>query len=99
MTIPKQTLDDTQIYHIPSTTSALYVTNLLLASGLLSGFGDFSGLLTLLDTLDDTDGDSLTHVADGETTERRIVGEGFDAHWFGGNHLDNCSITRLDEFG
>jgi hypothetical protein len=41
----------------------------------------------------------LTHVTDGESTERRIIGESFDTHGFGGNHLDDGGITRLDEFG
>ena len=43
--------------------------------------------------------DGLTHVTDGETTKRRIVGEGLNAHRLGWNHLDDGSITRLDELG
>jgi hypothetical protein len=50
-------------------------------------------------TLDDTDSDGLTHITDGETTKGRIVGEGLDTHRLGWNHLDNGSITRLDELG
>jgi hypothetical protein len=40
----------------------------------------------------------LTHVADSETAKGGIIGEGFDAHGFGGDHLYDGSITRLDEF-
>jgi hypothetical protein len=43
--------------------------------------------------------DGLSHVTDGETTERRVVSEGLNAHGLGGNHLDDGSITRLDELG
>ena len=40
-----------------------------------------------------------TYVTDGETTERRILSEGLNAHGLGGNHLNNSGITRLDELG
>lgn len=53
----------------------------------------------LLDGLDDTNSDGLTHVTDGETTQRGVVGESLDTHRLGGNHLDNGGITRLDELG
>merc|ERR1712000_578575 len=36
---------------------------------------------------------------DGETTERRVVGEGLNTHRLAGNHLDDGSITELDELG
>ena len=49
--------------------------------------------------LDDTDGDGLAHVTDGEATKRGVVGEGLNAHGLGGNHLDDGSVTRLDELG
>jgi hypothetical protein len=50
------------------------------------------------------DGDSpnsngLSHVTNGESTKRWVVGEGLDTHGLGWNHLDNGSITRLDELG
>jgi len=61
--------------------------------------GDLAGLVLLDNRLDDTDGDSLTHVTDGETTKRRVGGESLNAHWLGWNHLHNSSITRLDELG
>jgi len=73
--------------------------NLLLAS-LLGGLGDLAtGRISLVDGLDDTDGDGLTHVTDGETTERWVFGERLDTHWLGWNHLDDGGITRLDELG
>ena len=53
----------------------------------------------LLDGLDDTDGDSLAHVTDGETAQGRVVGESLNAHGLGGNHLDDGGVTRLDELG
>jgi hypothetical protein len=74
--------------------------NLFLSSGLLGSLGDFSDtpLIGLDDGLNDTDGDRLTHVTDGETAEGRVISKGFDAHWLGGDHLDDSSVTRLDEF-
>jgi len=51
----------------------------LLLSGLFGGFGDLASASFLLgDGLDDTDGDRLPHVTDGEATERRVVGESLD---------------------
>lgn len=49
--------------------------------------------------LDDTDGNGLAHVTDGETTEGRVLGERLDAHRLRRNHLDDGSVTRLDELG
>jgi len=73
--------------------------HLLLAS-LDGSLGDLAtSLLTLDNGLDDTDGDSLTHVTDGEATKRRIVGEGLDTHGLARNHLHDSSVTRLDELG
>jgi hypothetical protein len=37
-----------------------------------------SSLLSLLDGLDDTDGNSLPHVTNGETTKRRVFIVGFN---------------------
>jgi hypothetical protein len=70
--------------------------NLFLAS-LNSSLGSLGGLVNLLDGLDDTDSDGLTHVTDGETTKRRIVSVGLNAHGLGRNHLDDGRISRLDE--
>lgn len=49
--------------------------------------------------LDDTDRNGLTHITNGETSERRIVGKGLDAHRLGRNHLDNGCVSGLDELG
>ena len=39
----------------------------------------------------------MPHVADGKATERWVFGEGLDAHRLGWNHLDDGSVTGLDE--
>ena len=41
----------------------------------------------------------MSHVTDGETTKRWVVSEGLNTHRLGWNHLDDGSITRLDELG
>lgn len=71
----------------------------LFLGSLLGSLGDLASLVGLGDGLDDTDSDGLTHVTDGETTKRRVVSEGLNAHGLGGNHLDDGGITRLDELG
>lgn len=74
--------------------------NDLFLASLGSGLGNLAGTSSgLLDLLDDTDSDGLTHVTDGETTEGRVLSESLNAHGLGGNHLDDGSITRLDELG
>jgi hypothetical protein len=40
---------------------------------------------------------SLSHITDGETSKRGVVSESLDTHWLGRNHLDDGSVTRLDE--
>lgn len=71
--------------------------HLFLAS-LLGGLGDLAtSLVGLGDGLDDTDSDGLSHVSDGKSTKWWVVGEGLDTHWLGWHHLDDGSITRLDE--
>jgi len=70
--------------------------NLLLAS-LGGGLGLLGILVGLLDGLDDTDSDGLTHITDGEATKWWVFGERLDAHWLGWDHLYDSSITRLDE--
>ena len=52
-----------------------------------------------LNLLDDTDGDGLSHITDSETSQRRVVSEGLNTHGLAGNHLDDGSVTRLDELG
>lgn len=41
----------------------------------------------------------MTHVTDGETTQRRVVSESLNAHRLGGNHLNDSGVTGLDELG
>lgn len=71
----------------------------LFLGSLGSRLGGLAITRLLGDSLDDTDGDGLTHVTDGEATEGRILGEGFDAHGLGGDHADHSGITHLDELG
>jgi hypothetical protein len=72
----------------------------LFLASLGSGLGDLGRTTNgLLDGLDDTDGDGLSHVTDGETTKRRVFGEGLDTHGLGRNHLDDGGIARLDKLG
>jgi len=72
----------------------------LFLGSLGGGLGDLGGTTNgLLDGLDDTDSDGLSHVTDGETTQGRVVGESLNAHGLGGNHLDDGRVTRLDELG
>lgn len=74
--------------------------NHLFLASLLGGLGDLTGTTgRLVDGLDDTDGNGLAHVTDGETAERGVVGEGLNTHGLGGNHLDDGGITGLDELG
>jgi hypothetical protein len=49
--------------------------------------------------LDDTNGDSLPHVSDSESSKGREVGVGLDTEGLLGNKLDNGGITGLDELG
>jgi len=55
------------------------------------------GGLLLDDGLDDTDGNGLSHVADGEAAQRRVVRESLDNHGLGGLQGDHAGITVLDE--
>jgi hypothetical protein len=71
----------------------------LLLGGLDGGLGDLAGFVDLDDALDDTDSNGLSHVTDGETSKRWVVGESLNAHWLGRNHLNDSGITRLDELG
>jgi len=75
-------------------------SSLLLLGGLLSGLGDLSSrLVSLLDGLNDTDGNGLSHITDSETAERRILVVRLNTHGLAGDKLDDGGITRLDEFG
>jgi len=72
----------------------------LLLAGLLGGFSDLSGSGFLLgDGFDDTNGNRLPHVTDGEAAQRRIFGERLHAHGLGWGHFDDGGITVLDAFG
>lgn len=73
---------------------------LLLLGSLLSGLGDLATLaIGLLDALDDTDSDGLSHVTDGESTKRRILVVRLNAHRLRRDELNDGGITRLDELG
>ena len=83
-----------------STTVIQECVHLLLLASLLGGLGDLAGTGFLLgDGLDDADGDRLPHVTDGETAERRVVGESLHAHGLGRSHLDNGGIAVLHALG
>jgi len=83
-----------------TTEKTVSIQSLLLLRSLLSGLGNLAALAVgLLDTLDDTDGDGLPHVTDGEATKRRILAVGLDAHRLARDELDNAGITRFDELG
>ena len=71
----------------------------LLVLSLLGGLGGLAGLLLAGDLLDDTDGDGLTHVSDGETTKRSVGGESLDDHRLGGDELDHGGILGFNVLG
>jgi hypothetical protein len=64
----------------------------------LSSLCNLASLLSFLNALDDTNGNSLSHIPNSESSKGRIIGKGLNAHGFRRNHLDNSGITRLDEF-
>jgi len=71
----------------------------LLLAALGASLGDLGFGVLLGDVLDDTYGDSLTHVTHSETTERGVFGEGFDTHGLGRNEENHRGITGLDVLG
>jgi len=71
----------------------------LLLTSLGSGFGNLSSVFQLLYRFDDTDGNSLSHIPDGKSSERGIGAEWLDAHWLRWVHADDGSLSRFDEFG
>uniref|UniRef100_A0A1L8EJ06 Uncharacterized protein n=2 Tax=Haematobia irritans TaxID=7368 RepID=A0A1L8EJ06_HAEIR len=77
------------------------VKQLLLAlGGLFGGLGYLTtGSILEVDSLDDTDGNGLSHITNGETTQWGEFLEGFNAQRLGGDQVDDGGITRLDEFG
>lgn len=65
-----------------------------------SGLDSFLALLLRPDdALDDTDGNGLPHVTDGETTKRREVSERLNTQWLGRLQVDDTGISCLDELG
>lgn len=71
-----------------------------MCSLLLLVFSTLSGTSVLLDGfLDNTDGNSLFHVSDGESSEWWVLIESFNTHGFLGEHSNESGITRLDELG
>ena len=65
----------------------------------MSSLGSSTGHLLGGGGLDDTDGDGLPHVTDGETSKRREVGESFHAHGLRGDQFDDGGIAGLDGLG
>ena len=65
----------------------------------MCGLGGSTGDILGGGALDDTDSDGLPHVTDSETSQRREVGEGLNAHGLRGDELHNGGITGLDGFG
>jgi len=63
----------------------------------LGGLGDGTLGVLLEGFLDDTDGNGLLHVSNGESSEGWVLLESFNTHWFLGNHSNECGITGLDE--
>lgn len=56
-------------------------------------------LLSLVDGLDDADGDGLPHVTDSEATEWWVLVVRLDTHGLAGDELGNAGIAGLDELG
>lgn len=84
--------------HIKRTKWALQ-KYLLLLGGLLSSLGDLTALLGFVYRLDNSHRDGLSHVSDGESTKRGVVGVGLNTERLLGNKLDNGGVTGLDELG
>ena len=53
----------------------------------------------MINHLDDTDGNSLPHVPDGEPSKGSELAEGLNAHGLRWYKTDDGGITRLDELG
>ncbi|KAK7846506.1 hypothetical protein CFP56_007861 [Quercus suber] len=91
------TLNNIFFDYIPSTCRNWVQHNSLLLGSRLGHLG--SRWILLLHALDDSNSHSLTHVPDGKTTKWGILGESFNNHGLGGNHLNHSRITILQEFG
>ncbi|KAH3661722.1 hypothetical protein OGAPHI_005900 [Ogataea philodendri] len=57
----------------------------------------FSTHMPTYPELDNTNSNGLSHVSDGKSSKRWVLSEGLNTHWLGWDHLDDSSITRLDE--
>jgi len=69
----------------------LFLSSFLGGRGNLSGSSDFLG-----DFLDDTDGNGLSHISDGKSSQRWVFGENFNNHWLGGDEFNHGSISRFN---
>lgn len=78
---------------IPLYPAHFFLPHLFLGNNLLGSLSDLTSLVNLDDRLDDTDGNGLSHVTDGETAKRRVLSEGLNTHGLGRNHLDDGGIT------
>ena len=75
-------------------------TTCLFLASLTSRLSSLTRLaISLLNSLDDTNSNSLTHVTHGETTERGVLLVRLNAHGLGRDHLDDSNVTRLDKLG
>merc|ERR1712176_1006198 len=63
------------------------------------GLGLLAGVLLLGAFLGDTDGNGLAHIADGEATERGVLGEDFADHGLLGDKLNHTAVSGLDGLG
>lgn len=74
--------------------------HLLLGGGLGGALGNLSGrAIHLLNLLDDTDSNGLTHITDGEATKGCVLSEFLHAKGLLRNHLNEGGVTALDELG
>ncbi len=71
----------------------------LLLGSLGSGLGGLGVSGALGDGLDDTDGDGLAHITDGEAAEGRVLSEGLNAEGLGGDKADHGGVAHLDGLG
>ena len=62
-------------------------------------FTSSSFLVLLGGAFNDSDGDGLFHVSDGESSQGRILSEGLNTHGLGGFKDDQSRVTVLDELG
>ncbi|EEQ36353.1 elongation factor 1-alpha [Clavispora lusitaniae ATCC 42720] len=96
-TSPSKHTSDFRHYIIHFRITSFLLTDSLLLGSLLSSLGNLTGLVGLLNSLDDTNSNGLSHVSDSESTQWWVVGESLNTHWLGWDHLDDSSVTGLDE--